>query len=76
MKLLYVFGWMPMPLYRSRHQSIELRVMSLGNGKIHVLFRLIGGSGTMNVPSWAPDSKHLAFVSYQLLPAEDDAGSP
>ncbi len=37
----------------------------------HALFRLIGGSGTMNVSSWAPDSKHLAFVSYQMLPAED-----
>jgi Tol biopolymer transport system component len=49
--------------------------MSLDDRKIHVLFRLIGGSGTMNVPSWAPDSKHLAFVSYQLLPAEEGAGS-
>jgi len=57
------------------NRPVALRVMSLDDRKIHVLFRLIGGSGTMNVPSWAPDSKHLAFVSYQLLPAEEGAGS-
>ncbi len=25
----------------------------------------------MNVPSWSPDSKKVAFVSYELLPEED-----
>ena len=24
-----------------------------------------GGQGSINVPSWAPDSKELAFVSYK-----------
>jgi Tol biopolymer transport system component len=52
------------------NKPIELRVMSLDDRKIRVLFNLTGGSGTMNVPSWAPDSKHLAFVSYQMLPAQ------
>ena len=28
----------------------------------------------MNVPSWAPDSHHLAFVSYQMLPADAATG--
>ena len=56
------------------NKPIELRIMSLDDRKIHVLFQLTGGSGTMNVPSWAPDSKHLSFVSYQMLPAEDTAG--
>ncbi|HEY1757823.1 MAG TPA: hypothetical protein VGG72_20800 [Bryobacteraceae bacterium] len=55
------------------NQPITLRIMSLNDRQIHVLFNLIGGSGTMNVPSWAPDSKHLAFVSYQMLPAEETA---
>ena len=40
--------------------------MSLPDGHIRDLVSLIGGSGTMNVPSWAPDSKHLAFVSYRV----------
>ena len=39
--------------------------------KITVLAKLFGGQGTMNVPSWSPDSKQLAFVSYQLVPKED-----
>ena len=51
------------------NKPVMLRVMSLDDRKIRVLFNLIGGSGTMNVPSWAPDSKRLAFVSYQMLPA-------
>jgi Tol biopolymer transport system component len=29
---------------------------------------LFGGQGTINVPSWSPDSKLFAFVSYQLIP--------
>jgi Tol biopolymer transport system component len=32
------------------------------------LAKLFGGQGTINVPSWSPDSKKLAFVSYQLVP--------
>lgn len=55
------------------NQPIALRVMSLADRKIHILFRLTGGAGTMNVPSWSPDGKSLAFVSYQMLPATADA---
>jgi TolB protein len=45
-----------------------LRLMDLDSGKVRVLAKLFGGQGTINVPSWSPDSKRLAFVSYQLLP--------
>ena len=41
--------------------------MPIGGGPIQELARLFGGQGTMNVPSWAPDSRQLAFVSYELL---------
>jgi Tol biopolymer transport system component len=50
------------------NQDVELRLMSLADKKVHVLARLFGGQGTINVPSWSPDSKQLAFVSYELLP--------
>lgn len=50
------------------NRPIALRLLSLDTGKIRVLVHLTGGSGTMNVRSWAPDSHHLAFVSYQELP--------
>jgi TolB protein len=45
-----------------------LRLMSLEDKKITVLVRLFGGQGTINVPSWSPDSKQVAFVSYELIP--------
>jgi Tol biopolymer transport system component len=43
------------------------------DGKIEVLAKLFGGQGTINVPSWSPDSKQLAFVSYQLIHQESPA---
>ncbi len=50
------------------NKDVMLRVMSLGGEeKISVLAKLFGGQGTINVPSWSPDSQRLAFVSYHLL---------
>jgi len=40
----------------------------LSDGKIKVLAKLFGGQGTINVPSWSPDSSKLAFVSYAIVP--------
>jgi TolB protein len=41
--------------------------MALPKGKPRVLTRLFGGQGTINVPSWSPDSRSVAFVSYRLV---------
>jgi Tol biopolymer transport system component len=49
-------------------KDVELRLMSLKDKKVHVLAKLFGGQGTINVPSWSPDSLKLAFVSYEQLP--------
>jgi TolB protein len=51
------------------NKNVTLRIMSLADNRITVLATLFGGQGTMNVPSWSPDSRQLAFVSYNLLPA-------
>ncbi len=48
-------------------QDVMIRLMSLANGKIQVLAKLYGGQGTINVPSWSPDSRNIAFVSYQII---------
>ena len=48
------------------NQDVTLRLMPLVGGKIEVLAKLFGGQGTINVPSWSPDGKKLAFVSYQF----------
>ncbi len=50
------------------NKDVMLRLMPVGGGEIQVLAKLFGGQGTMNVPSWSPDSKQLAFVSYRLVP--------
>jgi len=49
------------------NQNVMLRLMSLSDKKIKVLTHLFGGQGTINVPSWSPDSTSIAFVSFELL---------
>ena len=48
--------------------DVEIRVLSVSDRKVRTLVKLLGGRGTMNVPSWSPDSKMLAFTSFELLP--------
>jgi TolB protein len=49
-----------------QNQDVTIRLMPADGGPIQVLAKLFGGQGTINVPSWSPDSKSLAFVSYRL----------
>ena len=49
------------------NKEVKLRMMPIGGGEIVELCELFGGQGTINVPSWSPDGKQFAFVSYQLL---------
>ncbi|HEY5561521.1 MAG TPA: hypothetical protein VIK72_07130 [Clostridiaceae bacterium] len=48
------------------NKNVEIRLMSAEGGEFRTLVKLFGGQGTLNVNSWAPDSKTLAFVSYRL----------
>jgi dipeptidyl aminopeptidase/acylaminoacyl peptidase len=52
------------------NKDVMLRLMSLDDKKIITLAKLFGGQGTINVPSWSPDSKSVAFVSYQFVVTE------
>lgn len=49
------------------NQDVVLRLLPLAGGKPRVLAALFGGQGTINVPSWSPDSRRLAFVSYRWV---------
>ncbi len=49
------------------NKNVVLRLMPAAGGEIRILARLLGGQGTINVPSWSPDSKRVAFVSYRLV---------
>jgi Tol biopolymer transport system component len=46
-------------------KDVKLRLMSLNDRTIIDLTPVFfGGQGTLNVPSWSPDSKRIAFVTY------------
>ena len=67
-------GWMVFVTYGAdvtghpENKDVMLRMMSLTDKKITILAKLFGGQGTINVPSWSPDGKQVAFVSYMLIP--------
>jgi len=45
------------------YKHVYLRIMPIEGGAPKMVAYVYGGQGTMNVPSWSPDSKRLAFVS-------------
>ncbi len=45
------------------YQKVTLRLMPVNGGAPKVIAYLYGGQGTINVNSWSPDSKSIAFVS-------------
>lgn len=47
-------------------KNVVLRMMPSTGGRSSTLIKLFGGQGTINVNSWSPDSKEIAFVSYRL----------
>jgi len=50
------------------NKDVELRILSTADKSVRTLVKIVGGSGTDNVPNWAPDSQHFAFVSYEMVP--------
>ncbi len=46
-------------------KDVLLRMISADGGEPKTLAELFGGQGTINVNSWSPDSKKIAFVSYK-----------
>lgn len=45
------------------YKHVYLRMMPIEGGKPRVIAYLYGGQGTINTPSWSPDSKRVAFIS-------------
>jgi len=45
------------------YKQIYLRLMPVAGGAPRVIAYVYGGQGTINVPSWSPDGRMLAFVS-------------
>lgn len=47
-------------------KRVQLRILDLETNSLKTVAKFLGGQGTINVPSWSPDSKAFAFVSYNL----------
>jgi TolB protein len=45
------------------YKHVYIRLMPAEGGPARVIAYVYGGQGTMNVPSWSPDGRRLAFVS-------------
>jgi WD40 repeat protein len=45
------------------YKQVYLRLLPIVGGVPRVIAYVYGGQGTMNVPSWSPDSRRIAFVS-------------
>ena len=52
------------PKSHPTYKRVMLRLMPSTGGAPRTIAYLYGGQGTINVPSWSPDSKKIAFVSY------------
>jgi TolB protein len=48
------------------NKNVELRLVPSGGGESKTIVKLFGGQGTINVNSWSPDNRRIAFVSYRL----------
>jgi TolB protein len=45
------------------YKHVYIRLMPFGGGPAKVIAYVYGGQGTINTPSWSPDSKRVAFIS-------------
>jgi Tol biopolymer transport system component len=57
------FGQEVDPADHPYYKQVLVRVMPATGGSARVVAYVYGGQGTINVPSWSPDSRMLAFVS-------------
>ena len=45
------------------YKHVYIRYMPITGGPAKVIGYIYGGQGSMNTPSWSPDSKRIAFIS-------------
>lgn len=50
------------------YKKVYLRIMPFSGGVPRTIGYVYGGQGSINVPSWSPDSKRVAFVSNSKYP--------
>jgi Tol biopolymer transport system component len=45
------------------YKNVYIRLMPFSGGPAKVIAYFYGGQGSINTPSWSPDSKRIAFIS-------------
>jgi Tol biopolymer transport system component len=64
-RMVYISYPLSVPAASHPHnQRVMIREQMVSSGKVRVVAHLYGGQGSLNVPSWSPDGKYVAFVSY------------
>lgn len=48
------------------NKNVEIRLLPAAGGQSQTIVKLFGGQGSLNVNSWSPDNRTIAFVSYRL----------
>lgn len=54
------------------YKHVYIRLIPVSGGSPKVIAYIYGGQGSMNTPSWAPDSKKIAFVSNSKIEPTND----
>lgn len=49
------------------NKNVRLCLIPIEGGESKTVVRLFGGQGTININSWSPDSKKIAFVRYENI---------
>jgi len=53
---------------RGALRDARLRLLTLADGKVEELAKLLAGDSSLAAYPWSPDGQYLAFVSYQRVP--------
>lgn len=71
-KMVYIGYPAGTATHNPRTVSIKIKLVAIDQGRVatsqKTLVEGIGGQGTMNVNSWAPESMRFAYVTYEALP--------